>query len=102
MKDKNTNAFSSDAWIIDVVHLYYPSGEDFDNAASNYMAKSVAHTILSWRDVLLQYAGEVCKECVDPRRDKEKLDFNNPLNGSCRCHRVEAPLSRAEIIDKLR
>ena len=52
-----------------------------------------------WRDNLLHAVGQVCRKCNDPRRENESLDFNNPLNGSCRCQRVETPLALAADID---
>ena len=52
-----------------------------------------------WRDMLIKSAGNICKECDDPRKERAILDFDNPLNCSCRCHRVEEILSRAAKID---
>lgn len=53
-----------------------------------------------WRDLLLQQVKGICMECTDPRKEKAKLDFDNPLNCGCRCERVEGVLTRVEEIDK--
>ena len=53
-----------------------------------------------WRDNLLILVGNTCRECDDPRREKEILNLNNPLYCSCRCQRIEEPLALAVEIDK--
>ena len=53
-----------------------------------------------WRDQLLQSVGNICRECVDPRKEKHNIDYVNPLNGSCRCNDIDVTLSKAADIDE--
>ena len=58
-------------------------------------------TYQSWRDKLLTAIGnQICQPCEDPRKEKYALDFENPLNCSCCCERVESILENAKKIDE--
>ena len=54
----------------------------------------------SWRDDFLGIiGGKTCKECADPQKETKKLDYENPFNCECRCHRIENMMSTAENIE---
>ena len=54
----------------------------------------------SWRDDFLNIIGEeTCKECADPRKEGKNINYENPLDCECRCHRVEKMLTAAANID---
>jgi len=53
-----------------------------------------------WRNKILGLVTGICQQCSDPRKQKTSLDYDHPLNCSCRCPYIEGPLSRAAAIDK--
>lgn len=52
-----------------------------------------------WRDKLLQAVANICKDCNDPRKEMFTVNIYAPLSNTCRCHRVEEILAKAEEID---
>ena len=55
---------------------------------------------ISWRDDFLKIIGdEICKECTDPIKNTKVLDYDNPFNCECKCHRIENILASATNID---
>ena len=55
---------------------------------------------ISWRDNLLNIIGnDICKKCVDPRKNKAIINLEEPLKCECRCERVETVLTSASNLD---
>lgn len=55
---------------------------------------------ISWRDEFFKVVTEeLCKKCTDPRKDKQTINYDDPLNCKCRCDRVENLLIRAANLD---
>lgn len=53
-----------------------------------------------WRDQLLaEISDTICKPCSDPRKDKCKLNYKQPLLCGCCCDRVEKMIKTAKLID---
>ena len=54
----------------------------------------------SWRNNLLNIIGnDICKKCVDPRKNKAIINLEEPLKCECRCERVETVLTSASNLD---
>lgn len=69
-----------------------------NGTVSSMKSKSIA-LYQNWHDKLLNSIREICTKCVDPRKEKERLDLANPLNCSCRCECVDGPLSNVMNIN---
>ena len=55
---------------------------------------------ISWRDKLLNIIGnDICKICIDPRKNKAIINLEEPLKCECRCERVETVLTSASNLD---
>ena len=52
------------------------------------------------RDEFLRTVSDkICRTCDEPQKNKNKIDYINPLKCECRCKRVEKILAIAADID---
>ena len=55
---------------------------------------------IAWRDDLLDVIGnDICKKCVDPRKNNAKINLELPLKCECRCERIDTVMTSVSNLD---